>query len=480
MIGFSLYPVLFQVETPHAEDTSGLSAAETPEFDSIRRFYCWELYMCNSCVKKSGTLIRTAMMDRRKEVDKQKESNENILPDPINGEKTSVKDWPSFLDIKGRVRRDPFEKFLQELPLSRSRAVMVLHFCWKEGSPESGRANILETADSYVADERVGFAEPAPGVELYLCPPHNKIVDMLVKHLSKSHTETLNSIDNGLIGIVVWRKAHVSSKKQNQSSLRRHQEKNSHANASVRTPPERPPAPPVSEPIDDIPPGFGPSASKDEDDLPEFDFVGGGSNPSGQGFSTQKLEARAPPPPRPVEQMRNLISKYGRGEMSSNGGVGVEIQPWNDDDDIPEWQPQMPSQQQQMPMPQPSLPLPPPPPPQPQAQLQSYSQQQNFAPPMPQPQMVTQQYYMPMQQHQLLPQQMVQHQIPNMIQGGQQVMVSSWPAQGATWTYQFGPNGLIMQPCNNYNGQQQQQQPYVGQYYGTQNGQINNTIWRPN
>ncbi|XWS17018.1 hypothetical protein CRYUN_Cryun33cG0031600 [Craigia yunnanensis] len=42
-----------------------------------------------------------------------------------SGEKTSTKEWPSFLEIKGRVRLDAFEKFLQELPMSRSRAVMV-------------------------------------------------------------------------------------------------------------------------------------------------------------------------------------------------------------------------------------------------------------------------------------------------------------------------------------------------------------------
>lgn len=43
----------------------------------------------------------------------------------FSGEKTSTKEWPSSLEIKGRVRLDAFEKFLQELPMSRSRAVMV-------------------------------------------------------------------------------------------------------------------------------------------------------------------------------------------------------------------------------------------------------------------------------------------------------------------------------------------------------------------
>lgn len=42
-----------------------------------------------------------------------------------SGEKTSTKEWASSLEIKGRVRLDAFEKFLQELPMSRSRAVMV-------------------------------------------------------------------------------------------------------------------------------------------------------------------------------------------------------------------------------------------------------------------------------------------------------------------------------------------------------------------
>ncbi|XVF34445.1 hypothetical protein REPUB_Repub18cG0059500 [Reevesia pubescens] len=42
-----------------------------------------------------------------------------------SGEKTCTKEWPSCLEIKGRVRLDAFEKFLQGLPMSRSRAVMV-------------------------------------------------------------------------------------------------------------------------------------------------------------------------------------------------------------------------------------------------------------------------------------------------------------------------------------------------------------------
>lgn len=42
-----------------------------------------------------------------------------------SGEKTSAKDWSGFIEIKGRVKLDAFQKFLQELPMSRSRAIMV-------------------------------------------------------------------------------------------------------------------------------------------------------------------------------------------------------------------------------------------------------------------------------------------------------------------------------------------------------------------
>ena len=74
---------------------------------------------------------------------------------------------------------------------------------------------------SYASDERLGFAEPAPGVELYLCPPH--ILDMISKHLSKDPKELYDSTDNGLIGVVVWRKLHISSTiSPNSSSHHKH------------------------------------------------------------------------------------------------------------------------------------------------------------------------------------------------------------------------------------------------------------------
>lgn len=235
-------------------------------------------------------------------------------------------------------------------------------------------------ADSYIADERVGFAEPVPGVELYLCPPLNKTLEMLAKVTQKEHLEALNAIDNGLIGVIVWRKLSTTSpnssshhkhisKKQHFSSRRHHHDSNSNAKFASKPAPSRgvPTTSPRPSPDDDddIPPGFGPTASRDEDDLPEFNFSGG-SVPSvsaqkpSRGLGMAPFRPPSQAPSRPVEQVRELIQRYGQsnatsttypGNWNDKGSSGVAVQAWNDDDDdIPEWQPQLPHQHQQTPL----------------------------------------------------------------------------------------------------------------------------------
>ncbi|KAI6681489.1 hypothetical protein NL676_035370 [Syzygium grande] len=282
-----------------------------------------------------------------------------------SGEKTPSNDWSSSLEIKGRVRLDAFEKFLQDLRMSRSRAIMVVHFVCKEESSESERASLCEVADSYVLDERVGFAEPSQGVELYLCPPHAKIREMLSKILPEDQLNVLSDVENGLIGVVVWRRSHLTSaipshttkftsKKQHFSS-RRHQEKDVNFNSNlphgrIAHPSSMRPQPSVDgDDDDDVPPGFGPGAARaarDEDDLPEFNFSGGsrsmGLNPTqnvsaGSGLAPSYGHSRPP-----VDHIRELIHKYGQtGVGAPPENFGVPVQPWNDeDDDIPEWNPQ--------------------------------------------------------------------------------------------------------------------------------------------
>ncbi|XP_058200712.1 uncharacterized protein LOC131315585 [Rhododendron vialii] len=281
-----------------------------------------------------------------------------------SGEKISTKDWPVALEIKGRVRLDAFEKFVQGLPMSRSRAVMIVHFALKEGSSENDHAHLGEVVESYVADERLGFAEASKGVEIYFCPPHPKIVEILTKNLSKYQSENLNSTGkNGLIGMIVWRRPHLSSSAmspnsshhQNHTSKRQqftptiHQEKHT-ADRNVNFPSKQtlsaaPPRVAVDDgDDDDIPPGFGPA--RDEDDLPEFNF----SNPSLPSPSNQIQSRGSNTPAPPLDQIRELIHKYGQtgNNVDSRNVGGMGNQQWNaedDDDDIPEWQPSAPTQQ---------------------------------------------------------------------------------------------------------------------------------------
>lgn len=388
-----------------------------------------------------------------------------------SGERTSTQDWPSFLEIKGRVRLDPFEKFLQELHHSRSRAIMIVHFCWKEGSHDSGRLNVIETANSYIADQRVGFAEPASGVELYFCPPHPKTIEMLESHLPKELTAPLSTTINGLIGVVVWKRPHVTtisprpsshhkhgSSSKKQSSSRRQHQNNSFPSSRASAYPK----PPLldDEPIDDVPPGFGPPSARDEDDLPEFDFY---SNSSQQKPHNPPASAMLPPAPvRPVEQMRELIQRYGKGG--------------NNNDDVPEWQPRQNNQQL------PPLPSPPPPPP-PQA-YNNFQQQPMQQQPQQQPFMMQQfaqmgvPFPMPMQQ----PQQQQIHPQMGFINPGWQQGGPSWPptAQGQNPS-EFAVNYPIMQQCHmNFSGQPASN----SQFYGApafvavpqQNGMMG---WRP-
>lgn len=49
-----------------------------------------------------------------------------------SGEKAETSEWPAMVEVKGRVRLSGFGKFIQELPKSRNRALMVYKasFCY--------------------------------------------------------------------------------------------------------------------------------------------------------------------------------------------------------------------------------------------------------------------------------------------------------------------------------------------------------------
>ncbi|KAL6888877.1 hypothetical protein ACP4OV_009903 [Aristida adscensionis] len=369
----------------------------------------------------------------------------NVVAIFKSGEKPSLKDWRSFVEIKGRVKLSAFQDFVEQLPKSRSRAIMITELCWKEGSPESGRQHLLQTIDSYVSDDRVGLAEPADGIELYLCPPQGKTMEILSRHLPKEYLESLSVAGTSFIGVVVWRKPNVPrvhshhrhDGSRRQSILRKPQVNNSGPRPplplnSYGAPPGFPNQRqhPEEDVTDDVPPGFGPGVARDEDDLPEFNFVNSSNPAANITAHAYKGRQHFPTPARPAEQMRELVHKYGKRSS-------VQAHPWDDDDDddIPEWNPNQathqPLRQQPLPPAPPQHALPPPPPVQ---QMHSYQQQQyltNAVQPQVPVSSLPQAYLRTQHTVQQLPQQQQQQQQLQPAQPWQQPSNAWWPAQAA-------------------------------------------------
>lgn len=232
---------------------------------------------------------------------------------------------------------------------------------------------VLQAVSSYVGDERLGYAEPAQGIELYLCPPASRMFEMLNKHILQERPGTEKSFENGLIGVVVWRRAHISNTiSPNSSSHQKHASKKQPFSSAPKRVQESPkvnpntltrkkPQLPTDEDDDDVPPGFGPgatSASRDDDDLPEFNFSGELNPLPASGVASRIPLPASKSTNRGPADLRELIKKYGQSDppaavprVAIDRGLGIK--PWtddDDDDDIPEWQPQAP---QALPLPQP-------------------------------------------------------------------------------------------------------------------------------
>ncbi|KAG8070334.1 hypothetical protein GUJ93_ZPchr0006g45161 [Zizania palustris] len=404
----------------------------------------------------------------------------NVVAFYKSGEKPPIKEWRSFVEIKGRVKLSAFQEFVEQLPKSRSRAIMITELCWKEGSQESGRSHLLQTIDSYISDERIGLVEPADGIELYLCPSQGKTVEILSQHLPKEQLESLAVAASSIIGVVVWRRPNVPrmpahhrhDDSRRQSVLKKPQVIGSNSiprpSLSMNSP-STPPGFPVQchrheeDVTDDVPPGFGPATARDEDDLPEFNFVNS-SNPAANVI-TQSYKGRqhVPSSARPVEHMRELVQKYGKRSS-------VKSCPWDDDDDddIPEWNPNQVSHHQTR---QPAaLPAPLPPPP-PLQQLHPYQQQQQlYYQNAMQTQIPSNQAYIRTQQPVQQPPLMQQQQQQQLQQAQPWQSNAWWPAQGGASavpasTVQRSQYGVSRNSNSNVQG------------YGS--GNLGGMAWRP-
>ncbi|KAH1057353.1 hypothetical protein J1N35_035418 [Gossypium stocksii] len=125
-----------------------------------------------------------------------------------SGEKMPDIKWSELVEVKGKVRLEAFEKYIQELARSRNRGLMVVSLCWKEGSSRSGLVGLNEIAKGYKKGERVGFAQLSPGIDLYICPRSDAIITILAKHGFFKGMAAVEDKKNSLIGCVVWRRNH--------------------------------------------------------------------------------------------------------------------------------------------------------------------------------------------------------------------------------------------------------------------------------
>lgn len=137
-----------------------------------------------------------------------------------SGDGVELQSWPKLIEIKGRVRLDALEKFLQELRLSRTRAVMIIACRVGEGEAERGASvnAMKEAANQYQRGERVGYAEPVPGYELYLFPGAGSSLKLLVEHGYLNTDQTSAEEEGILIGFVVCRRSTAPTNASHKSS----------------------------------------------------------------------------------------------------------------------------------------------------------------------------------------------------------------------------------------------------------------------
>ncbi|KAJ6673251.1 hypothetical protein OIU85_012265 [Salix viminalis] len=152
-----------------------------------------------------------------------------------SGEKMPVLKWSEFLEVKGKVRLEAFEKYVQDLPRSRNRGLMVISLCCKEGSSKSGLAGMKEVSGSkikrmlmlwfakgYKKGKRVGFVQLSQGIDLYVCPRSDSIITILAKHGFFKGMAAVEGNQDSLIGCVVWRRNQASSSSVLEKSERKH------------------------------------------------------------------------------------------------------------------------------------------------------------------------------------------------------------------------------------------------------------------
>ncbi|KAL8151336.1 hypothetical protein V2J09_021144 [Rumex salicifolius] len=139
-----------------------------------------------------------------------------------SGDKMPDLYWTDSIEVKGKVRLEAFEKYIQDLPRSRSRGLMVMSLCLKEGSSGDGLKAMYEVIEKYKTGKRVGRAQVSPGVDVYICPNTETIISILAMNGFSMGSVSVQDLQDSLIGCAVWRKDSSSepgSRKLSQSLL---------------------------------------------------------------------------------------------------------------------------------------------------------------------------------------------------------------------------------------------------------------------
>ncbi|XP_015691333.1 uncharacterized protein LOC102708241 isoform X1 [Oryza brachyantha] len=127
-----------------------------------------------------------------------------------SGEKNHDITWPKVIEIKGKVKLDAFEKFIQELRRCQTRALMVISLCWKFGTSKAGLRGMKEVAENFEVSQKVGFADICDGFSLYVCPRSDAVITILAKYGFFKGMSAFDTNQDTLIGCIVWRRNPLS------------------------------------------------------------------------------------------------------------------------------------------------------------------------------------------------------------------------------------------------------------------------------
>uniref|UniRef100_A0A0D9WAA0 Spen paralogue and orthologue SPOC C-terminal domain-containing protein n=1 Tax=Leersia perrieri TaxID=77586 RepID=A0A0D9WAA0_9ORYZ len=127
-----------------------------------------------------------------------------------SGEKNHDITWPKIIEIKGKVKLDAFEKFVQDLRRCQTRSLMVISLYWKFGTSKAGLQGMKEVAQNFEVNQKVGFADICDGSSLYVCPRSDNVITILAKCGFFKGMSAVDTNQDSLIGCIVCRRNPLS------------------------------------------------------------------------------------------------------------------------------------------------------------------------------------------------------------------------------------------------------------------------------